>query len=92
MKKILVALVAVSVLALAAVSFAQCGGAAKATAAVSAELCSKCGEVAGSAKCCAEGAEVCAGCGLHKGSPGCVAKCAAPAEAPAAPAEAVPAS
>lgn len=92
MNKWIVALVIMSGLALAPVSFAQCCSAAKATAAVSAELCAKCGEVAGSAKCCAEGAEACAGCGLHKGSPGCVAKCAAPAAVPAAPAEAVPAS
>ena len=82
MKKMIVALVAVSVLAFAAVSFAQCGGAAKTTAAVSAELCPKCGEVAGSEKCCAEGAELCAGCGLHKGSPGCAAKCAPKAPQP----------
>lgn len=82
MKKMIVALVAVGVLAWAAVSFAQCGGAAKASAAVSAQLCPKCGEVAGTEKCCAAGAEVCAGCGLHKGSPGCAAKCAAPAAQP----------
>ena len=91
MKKMIVAMAVLSLLTLAAVSFAQCCGAAKATAAVSAALCPKCGEVAGSEKCCAEGAEACAGCGLHKGSPGCVAKCAAPAEVPAAPAE-VPAA
>jgi hypothetical protein len=81
MKKILVALVALSVLAIGSVAFAQCCSAAKAKAAVSAELCSKCGEIAGSEKCCKEGAELCAGCGLHKGSPGCMAKCAAPAKA-----------
>ena len=88
MKKWYVALVVLSLLAMAAVSFAQCGGVSKATTETSAALCSKCGEIAGSEKCCAEGAEICAGCGLHKGSPGCAAKCAAPA----APAEAVPAS
>ena len=88
MKKLIVPLVVMSLFAMAAASFAQCGGVSKATAEASAALCSKCGEVAGSDKCCAEGAEACAGCGLHKGSPGCAAKCAAPA----APAEAVPAS
>lgn len=88
MKKLIMPMVVMSLLAMASVSLAQCGGVSKATAEVSTALCSKCGEVAGSDKCCAEGAEVCAGCGLHKGSPGCAAKCAAPA----APAEAVPAS
>ena len=82
MKKMIVALVALSVLSFAAVSFAQCCSAAKKTTVVSAELCSKCGEVAGSEKCCAEGSELCAGCGLHKGSPGCAAKCAVQAAQP----------
>ena len=82
MKKWIIALMVLSVLVMASVSFAQCCSASKATAAVSAELCAKCGEVAGSEKCCAEGAEVCAGCGLHKGSPGCAAKCAAKAVQP----------
>ena len=88
MKKLFVALVVLSLLAMAAVSVAQCGGVSKATAETSAALCSKCGEITASDKCCAEDAEVCAGCGLHKGSPGCAAKCAAPA----APVEPVPAS
>ena len=88
MKKMIVAMVVWCLFALATLSFAQCCGAAKATAAVATTLCAKCGDVAGSDKCCVEGAEVCAGCGLHKGSPGCAAKCAVPA----APAEAVPAS
>ncbi|NCA81324.1 MAG: hypothetical protein EOM72_01070 [Opitutae bacterium] len=76
------ALVIVSGFVLASGSFAQCCSAAMATAAVSAEWCAKCGEVAGSEKCCAEGVETCAGCGLHKGSPGCAAKCAAQAAQP----------
>ena len=82
MKKMIVALVMIGAMALAMAAVAQCGGAAKAAPAVSAQLCPKCGEVAGSDKCCAEGAEICAGCGLHKGSPGCMAKCA-----PAQPAD-----
>ncbi|TAN38027.1 MAG: hypothetical protein EPN23_03500 [Verrucomicrobia bacterium] len=39
------------------------------------EICAKCGEIKGSAKCCQPGAEKCAKCGLDKGSPGCKAKC-----------------
>ena len=83
MKKILVALLALSVLAIGSVAFAQCGGGAAKTVstAVTAATCPKCGEIAGSEKCCVPGAELCAGCGLHKGSPGCLAKCAAPAKA-----------
>jgi hypothetical protein len=79
MKKIVIGLVALSLLALGSVAFAQCGaGAGKTVAqAVSTATCPKCGEIAGSEKCCQEGAEICAGCGLHKGSPGCLAKCAA---------------
>jgi len=34
-------------------------------------LCSKCGQVKGSDKCCKAGAAVCGKCGLHAGSPGC---------------------
>ena len=35
-------------------------------------LCPKCGEIAGSPKCCKpEGRTTCAKCGLFKGSPGC---------------------
>ena len=37
----------------------------------SAPLCAGCGEIKGSAACCAEGAEKCAGCSFSKGSPGC---------------------
>jgi hypothetical protein len=93
MKKILVALVALSVLAIGSVAFARCGGAPKSvSAAVSTALCPKCGEVAGSANCCKGGAELCAGCGLHKGSPGCMLKCTPPAAVPAVSGEAVPAS
>jgi hypothetical protein len=44
-------------------------------AAAAQAVCGKCGEVAGSAKCCQPGAEKCAKCGLDKGSPGCKAKC-----------------
>lgn len=46
-----------------------------APAAASQAICGKCGEVAGSAKCCQPGTEKCAKCGLDKGSPGCKAKC-----------------
>ncbi len=83
MKKILTMLVVLGVCSMASVSFAQCcaGGAKKdAAEKVATETCPKCGELAGSEKCCKDGAEICAGCGLHKGSPGCVAKCAAPAK------------
>jgi len=34
-------------------------------------LCTFCGQVKGSDKCCKEGAEKCSKCGLDKGSPGC---------------------
>jgi len=35
-------------------------------------LCTKCGEIKGTDKCCkAEGRKKCGGCGLFKGSPGC---------------------
>ena len=34
-------------------------------------VCVKCGETAGSEKCCAEDAAKCTKCGLHKGAPGC---------------------
>jgi hypothetical protein len=37
----------------------------------SAPLCNGCGQIKGTAVCCAEGAEACAGCKLHKGAPGC---------------------
>jgi len=36
-------------------------------------LCGGCGQVKGSATCCAEDAATCDGCGLAKGSPGCCA-------------------
>lgn len=91
MKKIIGMLMAMSVLTLVSVSFADCGADHSAkSAAVSAATCPKCGEVAGSDKCCAADAKVCPKCGLHAGSPGCAAKCA-PAAVPAAPAEAAPA-
>ena len=35
------------------------------------ELCTKCGQIAGSDKCCKAGTEKCSACGLDKGSPGC---------------------
>ena len=76
MKRWLIFLTVLSLLALGSVAYAQCCAAKKAPVA-SAELCGKCGEVAGSEKCCAGGAEVCPACGLHAGSPGCKAKCAA---------------
>ncbi|MCK5682786.1 hypothetical protein KAJ27_01635 [bacterium] len=35
-------------------------------------LCTKCGEIKGTASCCKKiGAKSCKKCGLHKGSPGC---------------------
>ena len=34
-------------------------------------VCSKCGEIMGTAKCCKPGARKCPGCGLNKGSIGC---------------------
>lgn len=34
-------------------------------------LCTKCGEIKGTAKCCALNAEKCSKCNLSKGSPGC---------------------
>ena len=37
----------------------------------SAPLCNGCGQIKGTAVCCAEGAEACAGCKLNKGAPGC---------------------
>lgn len=40
-------------------------------------LCTKCGEAAGTEKCC-KPAVACQGCGLHKGAPGC---CALPKDA-----------
>jgi hypothetical protein len=82
MKKILVSMIALSLMAFASVAFADCGADHGAAAAVSAATCPKCGEIAGSEKCCAPGAELCAGCGLHKGSPGCMAKCAPKATEP----------
>jgi hypothetical protein len=99
MKKIFMILMALSVLAMVSIAFAQDNGAAQgAVAAATAQLCPKCGEVAGSAKCCQEGAELCPGCGLHKGSPGCLLKCVAkgivppaiPVEVPAEPVVPVP--
>ena len=41
-----------------------------ATEASTVTLCTRCGEITGSAKCCQPG-EKCGKCGLHKGSPGC---------------------
>ncbi len=80
MKKMFVSLMALSLLGFAAASFGQESEVDQAAAAVSAATCPKCGEVAGSQKCCAEGAKLCAACGLNKGSPGCAAKCAPKAE------------
>ena len=39
-----------------------------------ADLCSKCGQIAGSEVCCKDGAEKCADCGLVKGAPACCKK------------------
>lgn len=75
MKKLLVSLTVLGLLALVPATWAQCCAGRKADKACVA-CCAKCGEVAGSEKCCAADAEICPGCGLHKGSPGCKAKCA----------------
>lgn len=48
-------------------------GAAGTDAVAQLSLCGKCGQVKGSAACCAQGAVTCAKCGLVKGSPGCCA-------------------
>jgi hypothetical protein len=37
-------------------------------------VCSKCGELKGTTKCCAEDAKKCEKCGLNKGAPGCCNK------------------
>ncbi len=40
-------------------------------AVASIDLCTKCGQVKGTAECCKPDAKKCDGCGLAKGSPGC---------------------
>lgn len=74
----LVAVVAVS--AMAWVSTGCCStcckkGKMKSAMVAPQEICAKCGEIKGGAKCCQPGAEKCPMCGLDKGSPGCKAKC-----------------
>lgn len=81
MKTMLAMMTVLGVLALGAAAFAQCGGGAvkSMSGPAAAAICPKCGEIAGSERCCKE-AELCPGCGLHKGSPGCLAKCASSPE------------
>lgn len=64
----------ISILALAAPLMLSAGcKTTQKTASVSSEvaLCTKCGQIKGSAACCRPGQTLCSKCGLVKGSPGC---------------------
>ena len=71
MKRFLIPLFVVAVLASGALLMVGCEKSPPAAKAATVQLCTDCGQVKGSETCCQPDAEKCASCGLAKGSPGC---------------------